>query len=117
MKTIWRKLNEFSRKITSRRGSRRAKTTTAESTYYSTADEFYIGVSSEKPVTVYLPAAATDGTIIIVKAEMKPPMGNRKVHIATTDGSTIDGYSDASITVSHGSKVLIRNRNNWFIII
>ena len=116
MKTIWRNINEFSRKITSRRGSRGAKTTTVDATYYSTADEFYIGVASEKPVTVYLPADCADGKIIIVKAEMKPPLGSRKVNIATTDGSTIDGYSDASITVSHGKIVLIRNRNNWFII-
>lgn len=116
MKTIWRKLNEFSGKITSRRGSRGAKTTTATSTYYATADEFYIGVASEKPITIYLPAAAPDGKIIIIKAEMKPPLGSRKVNIETTDGSTIDGYSDASITVSHGKMTLIRNNKNWFII-
>lgn len=47
---------------------------------------------------------------------MKPPMGNRKVIIETTDGSKIDGYSDASINVSHGKITLIRNNNNWFII-
>ena len=116
MKTIWRKINEFTRKITSRGSSREIRTTTATATHYATATEFYIGVSSEKPVTVYLPAAAADGKIIIVKAEMRPPLGSRKVNIATTDGSTIDGYSDASINVSHGNISLIRNNGNWFII-
>ena len=117
MKTIWRKLNDATRKITIGRSSREVRTTTVTTaTHYTTADEFYIGVSSEKPVTVYLPAAAADGKIIVIKAEMKPPMGSRKVSILTTDGSTIDGYSEASITVSHGKMTLIRNNNNWFII-
>lgn len=118
MKTLWRKTNEYCRKITSRRSasSGNFRTTTTTSTYYATADEFYIGVASEKPVTVYLPAAAPDGKIIVIKAEMKPPIGSRKVIIETTDGSKIDGYSDASINVSHGKITLIRNNNNWFII-
>ena len=116
---LWRKLNDtVIGKITGRRSSGQARTTTVDSTtaYYATASEFYIGISSEKPVTVYLPAAAADGKIIVIKAEMKPPLGNRKVNIVTTDGSTIDGYTDASITVSHGARVLIRNHNQWFII-
>lgn len=116
---LWRKLNDtVIGKIRGRTSSGQARTTTVDSTttYYATAGEFYIGVSSEKPVTIYLPAAAADGKIIIIKAEMKPPLGNRKVNIATTDGSTIDGYSDASITVSHGFRTLIRNHNQWFII-
>jgi hypothetical protein len=116
MKELWSKINELTRKITSRRGSRRAKTTTATSTHYATAAEFYIGVSSEKPVTVYLPANPADGKIVTVKAEMRPPMGSRKVNIATTDGSKIDGYSDASINVSHGFVTVIRNNGEWYII-
>ena len=120
MDKIWRKINEFIRKITNRkstsRGSGGYKTVTVDSTYYSTADEFYIGVTSEKPVTVYLPAAAADGKIVIIKAEMRPPMGSRKVNIATTDGSKIDGYAESSITVSHGCCILICNHGEWFII-
>lgn len=113
---IWRKVNEFKRKITSRRSSGRIKTTTIDSSYTATGDEFYIGVVSEKPITVYLPAAAPDGKIIIIKAEMKPPLGGRKVNITTKDGSKIDGYTDACITVSNEKMVLVRNNGNWFII-
>jgi hypothetical protein len=90
------------------------RTITAD--YYAGDADCYIGVASEKVLTVYLPPAARDGQIIVIKAEMKPPMGNRKINIATTDGSTIDGYKEDCITVSHGSKRLIRNNNNWFII-
>lgn len=116
MKTIWRKLNELTRKTKSR-GSFGNKTTTVTTpTHYGTADEFYIGVSSDKASTIYLPADAADGRIIIIKAEMRPPLGSRKIDIVTTDESTIDGYTTASITVSHGKMTLIRNNNNWFII-
>jgi hypothetical protein len=116
MNTLWNKIKGKLNVKFTRRNSRSVRTTTATTTYYSTADEFYIGVSSEKPVTVYLPAAAADGKIIVVKAEMRPPLGSRKVNIATTDGSKIDGYSDASINVSHGYITLIRNNNEWYII-
>ncbi len=110
MKELWRKLNgRFN-------GEGRNTTTTVTSTYYGTDADYYIGVSSEKPVTVYLPANSADGKVIIVKAEMRPPLGSRKVNIATTDGSKIDGYSDASINVSHGCIKFIRNNNEWYII-
>ena len=114
MKELWSKLNErFTRKQS---GDTGRATTTVTSTYYGTDDDYYIGVVSEKAVTVYLPPDARDGKVIIVKAEMRPPLGSRKVNIATTDGSLIDGYSEALITVSHGCKELIRNGGQWYII-
>lgn len=115
MKIIWRKINEFSGKITSRRSSGN-RTTKATTTHHATVDEFYIGVTCEKPITVYLPTNPADGKIITVKAEMKPPMAGRKITIATTDGSTIDGYTDATITVSHDCKSFLFHNKNWHII-
>ncbi|NBP16187.1 hypothetical protein EBU95_17675 [bacterium] len=93
-------------------------TTTIESapTYVGTDDDFYIGVASDKASTIYLPAAARDGKIIVIKAEMKPPIGVRRITITTTDGSTIDGYESETIRISYGSLILIRNNNNWFSI-
>ena len=131
---IQEKLSGFRRKITSRRSdgsndstscsegtgittsNRRFATRTIDATYHATSDESYIGVVSEKPVTVYLPEDPTDGTIIIVKAEMTPPLGNRKITIATMDGSKIDGYSESIITVSHGCSRFIFNNKGWHII-
>lgn len=112
MNKLWRKING---KLKRTSGETRG-VTTISTTYYGTDADLYIGVSSEKPVTVYLPAAAPDGKIIIIKAEMRPPLGSRKVNIATVDGSKIDGYSEASINVSHGYITLIRNNNEWYII-
>lgn len=95
-----------------------AKTTTVKSasSYTGTDDDFYIGVASDKASTIYLPAAARNGKIIIIKAEMRPPIGTRKIHVVTTDGSTIDGYDSTSIRISYGSLVMIRNNDNWFTI-
>jgi hypothetical protein len=126
MNKLWNKLNEKIGKRNAKtertgcdsegRGTCGRTTTVTTATHYGTADEFYIGVSSDKASTIYLPAAAADGRIIIVKAEMKPPLGNRKVSITTTDDSKIDGYESADITVSHGKMILIRNNGNWFVI-
>ena len=124
MKQLWRKVNEQVSKFTtkirdSRRDSKRKfrRTVTVDTATYSARScDFYIGIASDRATTVYLPPAVRDGKMVVIKAEMRPPMGSRKINIATTDGSTIDGYSELSITVSHGAKFLIRNRNNWFII-
>lgn len=86
------------------------------STYYSTEDTCYIGVDSKEPTTVYLPADPEDGRIIIVKSEMTPPMGNRKITIKSPDGDTIDGYSEIVMTVSHDCKQLLYRGKGWHII-
>jgi hypothetical protein len=87
-----------------------------DSTYYATEDDCYIGVNSEGPTTVYLPKEPPDGKIIIVKAEMKPPLGNRKITITTQDGTLIDSYTEITIQVSHESVTLIYRGESWHVI-
>ena len=87
-----------------------------QSEYYATCDDFYIGVDSDGPSTVYLPLDAPDGCQIIVKAEMKPPLGNRKITITTQDGGKIDGSSSYVIQVSYESIWVIKRGENWHII-
>lgn len=111
-----KKVIELKRKITNVRSRRSTSTKTIDATYQSTDDDFYIGVVSDKQVTVYLPENPKDGKIIIVKAEMVPPLSNRKITISTTDGNKIDGYSEATITVSHGCICVMFNNNGWHII-
>lgn len=91
-------------------------TVLTESSYHATEDDCYIGVNSKEPTTIYLPPKAKDGKIIIVKAEMKPPIGNRKITITTKDDSTIDGYIDHVIQVSHESVTLLYRGAQWHII-
>lgn len=53
--------------------------------------DYYVGVNSTEPVTITLPVNLTKCKQIIIKAEMAPPVGNRKVTIITEDGSLIEG--------------------------
>lgn len=90
-------------------------TKVVDSSYKATLEDFYIGVNSEKPTTITLPSKPPNGVIIIVKAEMKPPLGNRKVTITTDDGTLIDGYENCIIQVSNETVRLIF-RDGWRII-
>jgi hypothetical protein len=83
--------------------------------YYATTFDFYIGVNSEEPVKIYLPKDAEDGCQIVVKAEMKPPLGNRKITIMGGDHK-IDGSNSYVIQVSYASVWLIKRDDEWFII-
>ena len=125
MKTLWRKTHEkvfgFIKRIrdsrsSAKRNRRNHRTVSVESTYNATCDDFYIGVVSEKASTIHLPTTVGDGKIIIIKSEMTPPLGNRKITIVTDDGSKIDGSSSYTIQVSHEVIRLIRHNNSWHVI-
>jgi hypothetical protein len=47
---------------------------------------------------------------------MGPPLGNRKITIITSDGSTIDGADDYIIEVPYQSVRLICRGSEWWII-
>lgn len=91
-------------------------TTLIHSEYQATIDDFYIGVDSDGPSTVFLPIDANDGCQIVIKAEMKPPLGNRKITITTNDECKIDGSNSYVIQVSYESVWVIKRGNNWHII-
>jgi hypothetical protein len=84
--------------------------------YTATCDDYYIGVNSNEPVTITLPESCTDCCEIIVKAEMGPPLGNRKVTVTTTDGSYIDGIDKYIIEVPYQSVNIICRGGDWYII-
>lgn len=84
---------------------------------YTASDrDYYIGVDSNKPTSITLPPDASDGTEIIVKVEMKPPIGNRKVTVKTVDGSLIDGSGNYVMQNGYEFVQVIRRGGNWFII-
>jgi len=91
-------------------------TVLTRSDYYATETDCYIGVDSKEPTTIHLPADPEDGRIIIIKAEMKPPLGNRKVTVVGQNGALIDGYSEYTISVSNESVTVIFRGGNWYII-
>lgn len=84
--------------------------------YECTIDNCYIGVNSSGPVTITLPPFAPDGNQIAIKAEMGPPLGNRKITIVSSDGRTIDGDDDYVMTVPYECVHLLCRGGNWNII-
>jgi len=84
--------------------------------YTATIDDYYIGVNSSKPVTVTLPTNIDDCKQVIIKAEIGPPLGNRKVTITTSDGSTIDGATQYVMSIPYESVQLLYRGGNWHII-
>lgn len=94
----------------------KCKTILVSEDYTATCDDYYIGVKSEGPVTISLPENCIDCCEIIVKAEMGPPLGNRKVTVTTTDGSYIDGTDKYVMEVPYQSVNIICRGGDWHII-
>jgi len=84
--------------------------------YTAQVDDYYIGVNSLGPTTITLPNNPPDCTEIIVKAEMGPPLGNRKVTVAVPAGSSIDGSSTYVIEVPYQSVNLLSRGGLWHIV-
>lgn len=85
--------------------------------YIANSNDYYIGVRSDNPVTIILPECSNTCTQIVVKAEMGPPLGNRKVTILpSSNTSTIDGDSEYVMNIPWESVQLFCRDGNWFII-
>jgi exonuclease VII small subunit len=84
--------------------------------YTATCNDYYIGVNSNNAVTITLPPECNTCCEIVVKAEMGPPIGNRKVTITTSDGSFIDGSNSYVMTIPYESVQLICRGGDWHII-
>lgn len=85
--------------------------------YTATLDDYYIGVNSDGPVTITLPTNHTSCDEIIVKAEMGPPLGNRKITIVTADGSLIDGETSYIIEIPYQAvQLFYGGSSGWHII-
>lgn len=95
------------------------KTVLVSSDYLAQCDDCYIGVISTGPVTITLPPDCTDGSKVIVKAEMGPPLGNRKVTIVVADDVSehrIDGELSYVIEVPYQSVQLLFRGGHWHVI-
>lgn len=94
----------------------KCKSVLVSSNYTASCEDYYIGVNSDQPVTISLPENCTDCCEIIVKAEMGPPLGNRKVTVTTTDGSYIDGTDKYVMEVPYQSVNIFCRGGDWHII-
>lgn len=84
--------------------------------YTATDADWYIGVSSRDPVVITLPQSSGPCQQIIVKAEMGPPLGNRKVIVTCNNGATIDGSTEYVMSVPWESVTLVCRGGNWYIV-
>jgi len=91
-------------------------TTSVGSSYTANTTDCYIGVNSEEPTTIYLPADAESGLLLIIKAEMSAPLGNRKVTIKTLNTSTINGQETLVLETPWESVTVIFHNQNWFTV-
>lgn len=90
-------------------------TVVIDSDYQVLPSDYYIGVNSEGPVTITLPEEIDTCVTFIIKSEMGPPVGNRKITITTSDGSLIDGDSNLILQQPYESVTLIY-REDWFTV-
>jgi hypothetical protein len=83
--------------------------------YTATPDDYYIGVDSQGPVTITLPMSVINCKQYVIKVEMGPPLGNRKVKIASP-GTTIDGAASIVLTIPYESVSVLYRGGKWHII-
>jgi hypothetical protein len=80
--------------------------------YSATSKDCYIGVDSNKPVTITLPTDCMSGKQLVIKAQMGPPLGNRKVTVV----GPIENGNSYIITVPYGVVRLIYIDKVWYIV-
>lgn len=91
-------------------------TTVVTKNYTATMGNYYIGVANPRPVTITLPSYPEHCVQLIIKEELGPPVGNRKITITTEDGSLIDGNTDFVIAEPHEVLRLIYRGGEWHVI-
>jgi len=83
-------------------------------------DTLYIGVNNPFDETkIVLPQDGSIGCQIkIIKLEMGPPIGNKKVIVVPfdTDTQQIDGKGSYTLKTPYGVVSLVYNQGNWFIV-
>lgn len=85
-------------------------------TDYTVTDiDCYIGIKSSSPTKILLPIAE-DGRVIIVKAEMGPPLGNRKITIVARGVDRIDGQETLTLQNPYESVTLVYRGGTWNVI-
>lgn len=89
-----------------------SSTKTISSDYTVKEGDYYIGVNSNNSVNITLPQTMAHCKQLIIKAEMGPPLGNKKVTIL----GNIDGKTSEVINTPYGAIGLMFNNNSWNVI-
>lgn len=84
--------------------------------YGCTDDDCYIGVNSDRSITITLPSYPGDGFQIALKIEMPSLVEGQEITITTNDDSTIDGALSYTMTEPWQSVHLFSRGGDWFIV-
>jgi hypothetical protein len=87
-----------------------------EDDYIVNHTDTYIGVSTKKPIEILLPVNPSEGTTLVVKLEMGPPIGNRKVTIIADSTIKIDDKSSYIMENPYESVTLVYRGTEWRVI-
>jgi hypothetical protein len=79
-------------------------------------EDYYIGVNADKPIEIQLPTSLPNAMRVIIKSEMKPPMGNRKISVVAQFPESIDGQGSITISTAYGSLSMIKRDTTWNIV-
>jgi len=86
-----------------------------EKDYSVKSTDYYIGVKSTKPTNIILPSVPIEGKIYIIKLEMQPPVGNKKVTVKG-NGKLVDGQTSVVLENAYESITIIFRGDGWHII-
>lgn len=84
--------------------------------YTVKSEDFYIGVDADKSVTILLPESSFDCPEKIIKSEMGPPMGNRKIIIRASGNVLIDNKKSITLEEPYEFLRLYYRNGRWFRI-
>jgi len=77
--------------------------------------DYYIGCQNEKAISVILPSIPLEGKIYIIKLEIKPPVGNRKVTVKG-NGKQIDASNSVVLENAYECLQVLFRSSSWNII-
>lgn len=83
--------------------------------YSANPTDYYIGVNSEKPTVITLPGSPKDCKQFIIKLEMEPPVGNRKVTVKG-NGKLIDGKPSIILENAYECLHILFRGDGWHIL-
>lgn len=89
---------------------------TVSNDYTVLVSDYYIGVKSTHSTTITLPSDPTDCLTFLIKAQMGPPMGLKKIKVVAQGSATIDGLTEYIMTIPYESVTVISNGGNWWIV-
>jgi hypothetical protein len=84
--------------------------------YIANESHEYIGAKLSSESILTLPESPPNGTNIVIKLQMGPPIGNRKLKIKGYGNCLIDGTQSVILTVPYQSVTLLYNDGEWYSI-